>query len=46
MAQGVEKWNLDNLEEQLKDCAFSQGTFKVPDDAKKLFQSFMNIPPK
>lgn len=31
---------MDNLEEQLRDCAFSQSNFHVSDDAKKLFQSF------
>ena len=33
---------LDNLEDQIKECAFSQGSFKMTDDAKKLFQSFFN----
>lgn len=32
---------LDNLEDQMRGCAFSQGEFSLPDDAKKLFQSFM-----
>lgn len=32
---------LDNLEDQMRGCAFSQGDFSLPDDAKKLFQSFM-----
>lgn len=31
---------MDNLEDHLKECAFSQGSFKVSDDAKKIFQSF------
>lgn len=31
---------IDSLEDQLKECAFSQGSFKVSEDAKKLFQSF------
>ena len=37
---------IDSLEDQLKECAFSKGTFNVPDDAKKLFQSLFNPHPK
>ena len=32
---------MDNLEEQVRGCAFSQGDFQISDDAKKMFQSFM-----
>ena len=33
---------LDNLEDQMRGCAFSHGDFNLPDDAKKIFQSFMS----
>ena len=33
---------LDNLEDQIKECAFSQGSFKMTDDTKKLIQSIFN----
>tara|TARA_R110000851_G_scaffold85054_1_gene185081 strand:- start:553 stop:969 length:417 start_codon:yes stop_codon:yes gene_type:complete len=33
---------LDNLEDQMRGCAFSQGDFAIPEDAKKMFQSFMS----
>ena len=33
---------LDNLEDQMRGCAFSQGEFNFGDDAKKIFQSFMS----
>lgn len=33
---------LDNLEDQIKECAFSHGSFKMTDDTKKLIQSIFN----
>ena len=32
---------MDSLEDQLRGCAFSEGSFHVSEDAKKLFQNFM-----
>ena len=33
---------MDTLEDQIRECAFKQPSFQVPDDAKKIFQTFMS----
>ena len=33
---------MDNLEDQIRGCAFSDGNFQVSDDTKKIFQNFMS----
>tara|TARA_R110001592_G_scaffold18816_12_gene77785 strand:- start:61531 stop:61950 length:420 start_codon:yes stop_codon:yes gene_type:complete len=37
---------IDKLEDQIKECAFSQGSFKMSDDAKNLIQSIFKPPTK
>tara|TARA_R110000851_G_scaffold271223_1_gene423803 strand:+ start:205 stop:624 length:420 start_codon:yes stop_codon:yes gene_type:complete len=36
----------DKLEDQLKECAFTQGNINLSDETKNIFQSFLNIPSK